>query len=69
MEEKIYYCEGCGGVMEFDVATQSLKCPNCDKVVPIAGDQSRLVEHSLTQHAMKTIRASEKTTQDRKSVV
>ena len=44
------------------MATQSLKCPNCDKVVPIAGDQSRLVEHSLTQHAMKTIRASEKTT-------
>ena len=48
--------------MEFDVATQSLKCPNCDKVVPIVRDRSCLVEHSLTQHAMKTIRASEKTT-------
>ena len=62
MEEKIYYCEGCGGVMEFDVATQSLKCPNCDTVVPIIPDQSKLVEHSLTRHAMRTIRASEKTT-------
>ncbi len=62
MEEKIYYCEGCGGVMEFDVATQSLKCPNCDKVVPISPDKGRLVEHSLTRHAMRTIRASEKTT-------
>ena len=62
MEEKIYYCEGCGGVMEFDVATQSLKCPNCDRVVPIAHDERKLVEHSLTHHAMRTIRASEKTT-------
>jgi len=48
--------------MEFDVATQSLKCPNCDKVVPISPDKGRLVEHSLTRHAMRTIRASEKTT-------
>ena len=48
--------------MEFDVATQSLKCPNCDKVIPIAHDKSRLVEHSLTRHAMRMIRASEKTT-------
>ena len=62
MEEKIYYCEGCGGVMEFDVATQNLKCPNCGTVVPIVHDKSRLVEHSLTRHAMQTIRASEKTT-------
>ncbi len=62
MEEKIYYCEGCGGVLEFDVATQSLKCPNCDTVVPIIHHENNLVEHSLTRHAIQTIRASEKTT-------
>lgn len=61
MEDKIYYCESCGGVMEFDVATQSLKCPNCDTVVPIVNEESRIVEHSLTHHAMRSIRASEKT--------
>lgn len=48
--------------MEFDVATQSLKCPNCDRVIPIAHDESKLVEHSLTRHAVRTIRASEKAT-------
>ncbi len=62
MEEKIYYCEGCGGVLEFDVGTQSLKCPNCGTVVPILKEEGRLVEHSLTRHAMQTIRAEEKST-------
>ncbi len=63
MDNQIYYCENCGGVMEFDVETQSLKCPNCDTVVPILNEQERIVEHSLTRHAMQTIRAEEKTTQ------
>ena len=63
MDNKIYYCENCGGVMEFDVETQSLKCPNCDTVVPILNETERIVEHSLTRHAMQTIKASEKTTQ------
>ena len=62
MDNKIYYCENCGGVMEFDVGTQSLKCPHCDTVIPIRNDASRIVEHSLTRHAMQTIRAEEKST-------
>ncbi len=62
MSDKIYYCEGCGGVMEFDVETQSLKCPHCDTVILIENDKSRIVEHSLTRHAMQSIRATEKTT-------
>lgn len=41
MDNQIYYCENCGGVMEFDVGTQSLKCPNCDTVVPILNEQER----------------------------
>ena len=49
--------------MEFDVETQSLKCPNCDTVVPILNETERIVEHSLTRHAMQTIKASEKTRQ------
>lgn len=62
MEQEIYYCENCGGVMEFDVGTQGLKCPHCDTVVPIINDTSRIVEHNLTMHAVQTIRAEEKTT-------
>lgn len=62
MENKIYYCESCGGVMEFDVGTQSLKCPHCDTVVPIVNDTSRIMEHRLTMHAVQTIRAEEKAT-------
>ena len=61
MDDKIYYCENCGGVMEFDVESQSLKCPNCDTVVPIINDKSRIVEHSLTRRALQSIRAEEKT--------
>lgn len=62
MDEKIYYCENCGGVMEFNVGTQSLKCPHCDTVVSIARDAKQLVEHKLTRHAMQSIRAEEKDT-------
>lgn len=58
--EKIYYCENCGGVMEFDVGTQSLKCPNCDTSIPIINEEKKIIEHSLTRHAMQTIKASEK---------
>lgn len=63
MNSKIYYCENCGGVMEFDVESQNLKCPNCDTIVPILNDKDCIVEHSLTRHAMQTIRAEEKKTQ------
>lgn len=63
MNSKIYYCENCGGIMEFDVESQSLKCPNCDTEIHILNEKERIVEHSLTRHAMQTIRAEEKTTQ------
>ena len=63
MDNKIYYCENCGGVMEFDVGTQSLKCPNCGTEVPILNEKERILEHSLTRHAIQTIRAEEKATQ------
>lgn len=58
---KIYYCENCGGVMEFDVETQALKCPNCETVVNIENHSERIVEHTLTRHALETIKVEEKT--------
>ncbi len=63
MDNKIYYCENCGGVMEFDAASQSLKCPNCGTETKIKNDKKKIVEHSLTRHAMQTITASEKKSQ------
>lgn len=63
MNDRIFYCENCGGVMEFDVESQSLKCPNCDTEIPIVNETEKITEHRLTQHAMQTVRAEEKTTQ------
>lgn len=63
MDNKIYYCENCGGVMEFDAASQSLKCPNCGTESRIKNEKEKIVEHSLTLHAMQTIKASEKKSQ------
>jgi DNA-directed RNA polymerase subunit RPC12/RpoP len=60
MAEDIFYCPNCGGVMEFDVATQKLKCPNCDHVVDIANHRENIVEHSLTKRAMQTVKAEQK---------
>lgn len=42
MDNKIYYCENCGGVMEFDAASQSLKCPNCGTETKIKMIRKRL---------------------------
>lgn len=49
--------------MEFDTASQMLKCPNCGTAIPILNEKERIVEHSLTRQAMESIRAEEKTTQ------
>ena len=58
--ENIYRCESCGGIMEFDVKTQMLKCPNCDNTLEIINDQSRIVEHTLTIEAVRSIKVEEK---------
>lgn len=60
MADDIFYCENCGGVMEFDVKSQKLKCPNCDNVIDIANNRESIVEHSLTARAMQTVRAEKK---------
>lgn len=60
MSDKTYYCQNCGGVMVFDVNTQSLKCPNCETQVDIKNDQRKIVEHSYTKNAIKKIPVQEK---------
>lgn len=60
MAEDIFYCPNCGGVMEFDVASQKLKCPNCSHIVDITNHKEDIVEHNLTRRAMQTVRAEEK---------
>lgn len=39
-----YKCPACGGAMEFDSATQKMKCPFCDTVMDVAEYQSRNAE-------------------------
>ena len=57
---EIYYCKNCGGVMEFDVATQSLKCPNCGTEEKIEANRQTVKEHKLTDYAKRTVKAGEK---------
>ena len=55
MADNIYYCSSCGGVMEFDVKTQTLKCPNCETQINIVNDKDKIIEHNFTKKAAKTI--------------
>lgn len=58
---KTYYCTNCGAVMEFDVSSQNLKCPNCGNEIEIEHDESKVAEHQLTKKAINSIKAEEKT--------
>lgn len=60
MADNVFYCDRCGGVMEFDVKTQMLKCPNCDTTVAIENNKEDIVEHTLTNHAMQTLKSEQK---------
>lgn len=44
-----YKCPACGGALEFDAATQMLKCPFCDSVFPV--EDFAETEGDLTQPA------------------
>lgn len=57
----VYYCRNCGGIMEFDVATQGLKCPNCGTTETIEKNEDKVREHALTGYAKREIRAEQKT--------
>lgn len=62
MADNVYYCSNCGGIMEFDAKTQTLKCPNCDTQINIVNDKDKIVEHKFTKKAAKTISVEEKKT-------
>lgn len=59
-DTKSYYCESCGSVMEFDAKSQNLKCPSCGKEIEIEHDDTKVVEHELTQKAINSIKVEEK---------
>lgn len=46
MSEKIYHCSNCGGIYEFNVQSQNLKCPNCGTEEEIP-DLGGVGEHPL----------------------
>lgn len=58
--QKIYNCEACGGIMEFDVKSQALKCSNCNTIIEVIQENKQVKEHLLTKHAIQTIKAEEK---------
>ena len=55
MEDKIYYCQNCGGVMVFDAKSQKLKCPNCDTEIDIENDKSKIIEHDFSRREASKI--------------
>ncbi len=59
--EESYYCQSCGGVMEFDVKSQALKCPNCDNIVEI-DNRDDVIEHHLNYGAIRKYTVAEKST-------
>ena len=42
-ESSVYRCEACNGIMEYDVETKQMKCPNCGNCVPILNDTSKII--------------------------
>ena len=62
-EEQVFLCEACGGIMEFDAKSQTLKCPHCGNSIEIENHQERIVEHPLTLKAKQRMTIEEKATQ------
>ena len=46
--------------MEFDAATQSLKCPHCGEEQKIDANRSAVREHKLTAEARQMVRVQDK---------
>lgn len=51
MADKVYYCENCGNIMEFNVKSQKLKCKSCGTTQMITNDQKSIVEHPYDKRA------------------
>jgi len=44
-ETQVFYCEGCGGVMEFDIPRQTFRCPNCGREEALSPEDNLVEEH------------------------
>ena len=44
---KTYYCQNCGAVMEFDAASQNLKCPSCGNKIEIENETVTYCEQTF----------------------
>ncbi len=60
MDENVYHCASCGGIMEFDAVSQTLKCPNCGNEIKIEKDASPITEHPLTIDDKRKIKPADK---------
>lgn len=47
--ERIFYCKGCGGIMQFDISSQEMKCPNCGNIEKIASTDKTIHEYDFTR--------------------
>lgn len=60
MEKEVYRCESCDGIMEYDIDSKMLKCPNCGNTVAIINETASIIEHPLTIDAKRTLQPSVK---------
>ena len=44
-ELQVFYCEGCGGIMEFDIPRQTFRCANCGREEVLSPDDNVVEEH------------------------
>jgi predicted RNA-binding Zn-ribbon protein involved in translation (DUF1610 family) len=57
-QTRTYPCANCGGQLQFDVATQMLKCPDCGTTREIVEAPGRVVAEQDFQSALASLRAS-----------
>jgi DNA-directed RNA polymerase subunit RPC12/RpoP len=56
-QTRTYPCENCGGQMEFDIASQKLRCPSCGSEREIAGNGETVVVEKDFNAALTELRA------------
>ena len=61
-QEQVFLCESCGSIMEFDVKSQTLKCPHCGLSIEINHYEEQIIEHPLTIKAKQRLTVEEKET-------
>ena len=57
-QTRTYPCKSCGGQLEFDIATQKLKCPDCGGVQDIVEAAGRTVDEQDFRTALAALKAN-----------